>query len=110
LAAGSDLGAVGSAAELADRIRAQGEPLDPTTENETETTDRGSPLGDAGSSVCAGRTADGEAARGESVYVADAVLDGTPVRVHVYEAGDGRRRLVATDEACVAVVDVPFSG
>ena len=108
-ALGSDLGAVGSAAELADRIRSQGEQIDAFPEYDTETTDRGSPLGEAGASACAGHTAAGEAARGESVYVADAVLDGARVRVHLYESDDGSLRLVATDEACVDVVDVPFS-
>jgi hypothetical protein len=109
LADGRDLGAVGSAAELADRIRSQGEPLSPDGDDESNTSGEGAPLDDASPSVCAGRSADGERARGESVYVADAVLDGTPVRVHVYESSDGSLWLVATDEACVDVVDVPFS-
>jgi hypothetical protein len=106
-----DLGAVGSAAELADRIRAQDRSLPSSPDDETGSTDPEAALDEetAGSSACPGRTTDGDPAHGESRYVADAVLDGVRVRVHVYDSGDGTLRLVATDESCVDVVDAPFS-
>lgn len=57
--------------------------------------------------ACPGLTEAGDPGRGTLVYVANATLDGSPVRVHVYEQGDDSR-LVATDQLCADIVDVPF--
>ena len=61
----------------------------------------------AAADTCAALMARGDTSRGLSTYVADAEYQGATVRVHVYER-DGRRRLVATDQACTDVVDEPF--
>jgi len=105
----SDLGAVDNAAELADRIRAGDEALGAGADVGSQAHQE---LGGLGSedSTCPGLSAIGDPTHGESVYVADAVLAGAQVRVHLYDDGQGNLRLVATDRACVDVVDVPYSG
>jgi hypothetical protein len=56
---------------------------------------------------CPGLTVAGDASRGALIFVADANLDGAPVRVHLYQFGD-EQQLVATDQSCTDVVDEPF--
>jgi hypothetical protein len=61
------------------------------------------------SEACPSLTVAGDTDRGTATFVADATLDGNPVRVHVYQSGD-EQRLVATDQSCTDVVDQPFDG
>jgi hypothetical protein len=113
----TDLGAVGNADELADRVRALGStPLGAMEGGETssDTDDEANHSavdgeGSSGRGDCEGLTEAGDRSRGQVVYVADAVLAGNPVRVHVYDPGDGELRMVATDRSCSDVVDVPFT-
>jgi hypothetical protein len=105
-AAGSgveDLGTV-SRDELLDEVTASmsagdgGDP-DATSADQTE----------LDNSSCPGLSVLGDPDRGDALYVADAILDGTPVRIHVYDnVDDGTLQLVATDESCSDVVDQPF--
>jgi hypothetical protein len=102
---GTDLGAVDTPAQLADRIRARSAQPgaasgDAVIESDTE---------DAGQG-CAGFRPGGDPARGDAVYSASAVYAGEPVQVHVYDTGGGELRLVATNAACVDVVDTPYGG
>jgi hypothetical protein len=103
----SDLGAVDDAAELAARVRSASRTASP----DSSFTEEDSELGNLGADAqsCLGLTADGDPSRGTSTYVADAVLAGVPVRVHIYDPGDGDLRLVATDRSCVDLVDQPYS-
>jgi hypothetical protein len=57
---------------------------------------------------CPGLTTTGDPGRGTSTYVADATLDATPVRVHVYETPAGPR-LVATTNTCTTLLDQPYT-
>jgi hypothetical protein len=68
-----------------------------------------SPTSQGGAALepCPGLSDAGDPAKGSLVYVADATYRDAAVRVHLYET-DGESRLVATDQACVDVVDVPF--
>lgn len=59
--------------------------------------------------TCPGLSVFGDSDLGGALYVADATLDGTEVRIHVYDDVDtGTLRLVATDQDCIDVVDRPF--
>lgn len=94
----SDLGAVASATELADQVRADraaGTGEVPPTPSEMQ-----------GASCPALRPA-GDPARGSATYFAQAEYQGQPVVVHVYETGAGAR-LVATDASCLTLVDVAY--
>lgn len=102
----SDLGAVDTPAELADRIRAQ-RPPGSDTSGGAAASDGLNTQGDPG---CTGLTAAGDPQRGEVVYVADAVYAGEPVVVHLYDTGGGELRLVATNSSCADVVDIPYTG
>lgn len=99
-----DLGDVGTAGELAARVRTS---LAGDLDAPPSVTEEAPTAGD--DSTCPGLTAGGDPARGTSTYVADATLDGDPVRVHVYQDGT-ERRLVATDDSCVDVVDSALDG
>jgi hypothetical protein len=103
-----ELGAVDSAAELADRVRARSGSFHTDAGISSEVIE-GPADGEIGSSSCAGRSIEGDASYGEAVFVGSALLSGTRVVVHVYDDGSGDRRLVATDESCVDVVDMPFT-
>jgi hypothetical protein len=104
------LGAVRDADELAARVTPS---VDDSLDRSPQQPDAGAPAADESAeslgetASCDGLTATGDPSRGVSVFVADAVLDGTPVRVHVYRSG-GQPQLVATDDACTTVVDVPL--
>jgi hypothetical protein len=106
----TDLGPVSSAGELADRVR--GDAGAPSAVNEGSGVLASPSDGDQstpGRSQCpALTTAAGDADRGESVYVADAVFKGNPVRVHLYDNSTGQLQLVATDASCADVVDTPY--
>ena len=96
------IGSFDSPTELADSVAAAR--VDASVSPNAAAAD---PPGDS----CPGRRADGDPARGTSVYVAEATYEGAPVTVHVYEGqGGGEGRLVATDGSCSAVVDVPYDG
>lgn len=110
-----DLGAVASSDELVAVVgqRVAGLTPDSTAppsgidrEGQAEATTSSSSAGVSGGS-CPGLQDAGDPDRGTLVYVANATLDGSPVRVHVYEQG-GQTRLVATNPGCVDVVDVPL--
>jgi hypothetical protein len=108
----TDLGAVTDATELADRLRSS-VPLSASggkDDNSSVLSDsEGSPFGDGSGSGCPGFGLAGDPARGEVVRIAEATFRGEPVRVHLYTAGDGQQRLVATDASCDDVVDVPYT-
>jgi hypothetical protein len=94
----ADLGAVDTATELADRVRADraaGSGEVPPTTSHLE------------SDSCVARRPEGDATRGTATYWAEADYQGQPVIVHVYETGAGAR-LVATDESCLTLVDVAY--
>jgi hypothetical protein len=59
---------------------------------------------------CAGLTPTGDPTRGTQTFVADATVDGEPVRVHIYLEQSGQQRLVATNISCEDVVDRPYTG
>jgi hypothetical protein len=103
-----DLGDVGSADELAALVRQQGASESPGTTRKGDGDGTMSANGDE-SEECPGLTEEGDPARGTSTYFAHATYDGTPVVVHLYEQA-GERRLVATDDSCVDIVDVPYNG
>jgi hypothetical protein len=103
------LGEVRDADELAARVTSS---VDGGRDRPTQPTDAGGLAEEGaespgGAQSCAGLTTGGDPSRGVSVFVADAVLDGNPVRVHVYRSGD-HQQLVATDHACTTVVDTPL--
>jgi hypothetical protein len=109
-----DLGSVSDADELAARVQAarpggRGSPGAVTGDgSEVLSSEEGDSAGSGAD--CPGRTAEGDPARGDAVYVADATFAGSPVVVHLYDPGSGKLRLVATDRSCTDVVDVPYTG
>ncbi|HEV7757555.1 MAG TPA: hypothetical protein VGO78_01140 [Acidimicrobiales bacterium] len=103
----TNLGAVGSAGELADRVRGDAGPLTAMDGGSDVLASPGDE-GTQGRNQCAALTAAGDTDRGEAKYVADAVFKGNPVRVHLYDDGTGKLRLVATDASCADVVDTPY--
>jgi hypothetical protein len=102
------LGTVEKTSELAQQIATYGRPPGSLSASESDG-DFGEP-----SSVfdeegtCPGLSEDGDPTRGRAVLVADAIFQGTPVRVHVYENADGSQQLVATDQSCFDLVDTPY--
>jgi hypothetical protein len=59
---------------------------------------------------CPGLSVDGDTDHGRSVFVADATLDGTRVRIHVYDDPDVSNLIVVatTQGTCTEVVQQPF--
>jgi hypothetical protein len=105
-----DLGAVAGAAELRQAVSenlAAGELAASRATASPATSAAGDDQFD--SAGCPGLSLTGDPARGTHTFVADAVLDGEPVRVHLYEQ-DGRRTLVATDGSCTDTASVPYPG
>jgi hypothetical protein len=104
------LGSVENTSELARQIASAGRQPGSTSASQSD----GDVLGDASSvfedeeGTCPGLSENGDPRRGRAVLVADAIYQGSPVRVHVYENPDGSQQLVATSGSCNDVVDTPY--
>jgi hypothetical protein len=104
----ANLGSVSSAGELADRVRGDAGALTAAGDSGVLASPGDTDESDPGRNQCPALTAAGDTDRGASVYVADAVFKGNPVRVHLYDDGTGKLQLVATDASCADVVDTPY--
>lgn len=98
----TDLGSVDEVEELEGAVR------DSVDAGAGRTSEEASPDGSVTTSLCAGLSISGDPERGTATFTATASYQGSEVVVHVYDL-DGELQLVATDESCSDVVDVPFS-
>jgi hypothetical protein len=102
------LGSVESTSELAQLMAVAGRRPGALSTSESDGDDFGESNSVFDEGTCSGLSEDGDPVRGRAVLVADAIYQGDPVRVHVYENADGSQQLVATDGSCSDVVDTPY--